>query len=230
MLCGGNANHWTRARKGSLRSDRTRAPLGRYVATEIFRNVDTTLVHAFSSTLRCYLPKTVANPFHVPRHSKLSIKLYRKNRGKHEKLLFTYGFWARTSPKYTNLVRTRRTAHWDLTRNPLSQRAGGLIVGVENGCDELCGGNANHWTRARKGSLRSDQARAKARSLRSDRASIPLGRYVATELKPKLGRYVATEIFRNVDTTLVHAFSSTLRCYLLKTVANPFHVPRHSKL
>ena len=39
--------------------------LGRYVATELFRNVDTTLVHAFSSTLRCYLPKTVANPFHV---------------------------------------------------------------------------------------------------------------------------------------------------------------------
>ncbi|KAF3539401.1 hypothetical protein F2Q69_00020376 [Brassica cretica] len=56
--------------------------LGRYVATELFRNIDTTLVDAFSSTLRCYLPKTVANPFHVPRHSKLSIKLYRKNRGK----------------------------------------------------------------------------------------------------------------------------------------------------
>ncbi|KAF2539617.1 hypothetical protein F2Q70_00005415 [Brassica cretica] len=60
-----------------------------------------------------------------------------------------------------------------------------------------------------------------------------LGRYVATELEPKLGRYVvterslgcyvATELFRNVDTTLVHAFSSTLRCYLPKTVANPFH-------
>ena len=55
---------------------------GRYVATELFRNVDTTLVHAFSSTLRCYLPKTVANPFHVSRHSKSSIKLYGKNRGK----------------------------------------------------------------------------------------------------------------------------------------------------
>ncbi|KAF3501340.1 hypothetical protein F2Q69_00042953 [Brassica cretica] len=61
--------------KGSLRINRTRAPLGhyvatefesklgryvatelekklgRYVATELFRNVDTTLVHAFSSTL-----------------------------------------------------------------------------------------------------------------------------------------------------------------------------------
>ncbi|KAF3603019.1 hypothetical protein F2Q69_00034386 [Brassica cretica] len=34
-LCGGNANHRTRSRKGSLRSDRTRAPLGRYVATEL---------------------------------------------------------------------------------------------------------------------------------------------------------------------------------------------------
>ncbi|CAF1825307.1 unnamed protein product [Brassica napus] len=74
-------------------------PLGRYVATELepklaraevrllrsdqalFQNIDTTLVHAFSSTLRCYLPKTVASPFHVPRYSKLSIKLYRKNRG-----------------------------------------------------------------------------------------------------------------------------------------------------
>ncbi|KAF3558177.1 hypothetical protein F2Q69_00012472 [Brassica cretica] len=56
--------------------------LGRYIATELFRNVDTTLVHAFSSTLRCYLPKTVTNPFHVPRHSKLSIELCCKNRGK----------------------------------------------------------------------------------------------------------------------------------------------------
>ncbi|KAF2619230.1 hypothetical protein F2Q68_00040186 [Brassica cretica] len=103
-----------------------------------------------------------------------------------------------------------------------------LIVGVENGCDEvnvqnpeeenekpsyekLCGGNASHRTRARKGSLRSDRTR------------VPLGRYVATELEPKFGRYVATELFRNVDTTLVHAFSSTLQCYLPKTVANPFH-------
>ena len=46
-------------------------------------------------------------------------------------------FWTRTSPKYTNLVRTRHTAHWDLTRNPRSQRAGGLTVGVENGYDEV---------------------------------------------------------------------------------------------
>ncbi|KAF2552903.1 hypothetical protein F2Q68_00034496 [Brassica cretica] len=58
---------------------------------------------------------------------------------------------------------------------------------------------------------------------------VPLGRYIATELEPKLGRYVATELFQNVDTTLVHAFLSTLRCYLPKTVANPFHISRHSK-
>ncbi|KAF2592940.1 hypothetical protein F2Q70_00043054 [Brassica cretica] len=64
-------------------------------------------------------------------------------------------------------------------------------------------------------SLRSDRVRAKAQSLRSDQTSIPLSRYVATEL------------FRNVDTTSVHAFSSTLRCYLPNTVANPSHVPRH---
>ncbi|KAF3595089.1 hypothetical protein DY000_02023964 [Brassica cretica] len=42
-------------------------------------------------------------------------------------------------------------------------------------------GNASHRTRARKGSLRSDQTR------------VPLGRYVAIELEPKLGRYVATK-------------------------------------
>ncbi|KAF3545443.1 hypothetical protein DY000_02007241 [Brassica cretica] len=99
-------------------------------------------------------------------------------------------------------------------------------------------------------SLRSDRVGAKVWSLRSDRTSIPLGRYVATELEsklgryvatelerpssclshyvatelePKFGRYVATELFQNVDTTLVHAFSSTLRCYLPKTIANPFH-------
>ncbi|KAF3611502.1 hypothetical protein DY000_02048697 [Brassica cretica] len=68
-----------------------------------------------------------------------------------------------------------------------------------------------------------------ARSLCSNRASVPLSRYVATELEPKLGRYEATELFRNVDPTLVHAFLSTLRCYLPKTVANPFHVSRNSK-
>ncbi|KAF2573328.1 hypothetical protein F2Q70_00003099 [Brassica cretica] len=34
-LCGGNTRHRTRARKGSLRSDRTRDPLDRYVATEL---------------------------------------------------------------------------------------------------------------------------------------------------------------------------------------------------
>ncbi|KAF3503504.1 hypothetical protein F2Q69_00043354 [Brassica cretica] len=64
----------------SLRSDQSSVPLGRYVATELFRNIDTTLVHAFSSTFRCYLPKTVANPFHVSRHSKSSIKLYGQKR------------------------------------------------------------------------------------------------------------------------------------------------------
>ncbi|KAG5400819.1 hypothetical protein IGI04_015426 [Brassica rapa subsp. trilocularis] len=35
----------------SLRSDRACVPFGRYVVTEIFRNVDTTRIHAFSSTL-----------------------------------------------------------------------------------------------------------------------------------------------------------------------------------
>ncbi|KAF3590612.1 hypothetical protein DY000_02021253 [Brassica cretica] len=69
-------------RRFGIRSDRASVPLGRYVATELFRNDDTTLVDAFSSTLQCYLPKTVPNPFHVSRHSKSSIKLYGKNRGK----------------------------------------------------------------------------------------------------------------------------------------------------
>ncbi|KAF3504074.1 hypothetical protein F2Q69_00042375 [Brassica cretica] len=34
-LCGGNTSHRTRARKGSLRSDRTRVPLGRCIAIEL---------------------------------------------------------------------------------------------------------------------------------------------------------------------------------------------------
>ena len=46
-------------------------------------------------------------------------------------------FRTRTSPKYTNLVRTRHTARWDLTRNSRSLRAGGLTIRVENGCDEV---------------------------------------------------------------------------------------------
>ena len=88
----------------------------------------------------------------------------------------------------------------------------------------------------------SHRTRAQRRSLCSTRTHVPLGRYVATELEPKLGRYVsteleprlgryvATELFRYIDTPLVHAFSSTLRCYLLKTVANPLHDPSPSKL
>ncbi|KAG5411092.1 hypothetical protein IGI04_007411 [Brassica rapa subsp. trilocularis] len=65
---------------------------------------------------------------------------------------------------------------------------------------------------------------SQTRSLRSDRASV-----LATGLEPKFDRYVATELFRNVDTTQVHAFSSNLRCYLPKTVANSVHVFRYSK-
>ncbi|KAF2531558.1 hypothetical protein F2Q70_00030313 [Brassica cretica] len=55
--------------------------------------------------------------------------------------------------------------------------------------EKLCGGNASHRTRARKGLLRSDQTRA------------PLGRYIVTEFEPRLNRYVATERpFRSVAT------------------------------
>ena len=46
-------------------------------------------------------------------------------------------FWTRTSPKYTNLVQTCHTTHWDLARNLRSQCAGGLTVGVKNGYDEV---------------------------------------------------------------------------------------------
>ncbi|KAF2576237.1 hypothetical protein F2Q70_00004226 [Brassica cretica] len=56
-------------------------------------------------------------------------------------------------------------------------------------------------------SLRSDQARTGARSLRSDRARTKVR---SLRSDRALGRYVATVLFRNVDTTLVHAFSSTL--------------------
>ncbi|KAF3563108.1 hypothetical protein DY000_02014495 [Brassica cretica] len=88
-------------------------------------------------------------------------------------------------------------------------------------------------------SVATDRARAEARSLLKPELGRyvatklepelepELGRYVATELEPKFGRYVATELFQNVDTKSVHAFSSTLRCYLLNTIANPSHIPRH---
>ncbi|KAF3601893.1 hypothetical protein F2Q69_00036652 [Brassica cretica] len=111
-----------------------------------------------------------------------------------------------------------------------------VSVGVENGYDEKKRESSDKSSKkivtqrpntCSARSLRSDRVRAKAQSLRSDQTSIPLGRYVATEIEPKFGRYVATELFRNVDTTSVHAFSSTLRCYLPNTVANPSHVPHH---
>ncbi|KAG5388800.1 hypothetical protein IGI04_030341 [Brassica rapa subsp. trilocularis] len=60
-----------------------RATLGRYVATESLRSdrasrpssSETTPVHAFSSNLQCYLPKTVASSVYDFRYSKSSIKL-----------------------------------------------------------------------------------------------------------------------------------------------------------
>ncbi|KAG5388450.1 hypothetical protein IGI04_029991 [Brassica rapa subsp. trilocularis] len=112
---------------------------------------------------------------------------------------------------------------------------------------------------AKARSLRCDRARAKARSLRSDRALVPLGRYVATDcpsrsvelgqarllrsdrafvpldryvttgLEQKFGRCVATELFRNVETTPVHALSSNLQCWLSKTVASSVYFFRYSK-
>ena len=66
----------------SLCSDRAHARFDHYEAIELSQNVDTTRIHAFSSTLLCYLPKTIAEPFHVSRHSKSLIILYDKNRRK----------------------------------------------------------------------------------------------------------------------------------------------------
>ncbi|CDY07308.1 BnaC05g26700D [Brassica napus] len=49
-LCGGNTRHRTRARKRSLRNDRTRVPFGRYIATEHpFRSVATQRPNACSA-------------------------------------------------------------------------------------------------------------------------------------------------------------------------------------
>ncbi|KAF3488882.1 hypothetical protein F2Q69_00053612 [Brassica cretica] len=127
-------------------------------------------------------------------------------------------FWTRTSPKYTNLVRTRHTAHWNLARNPRSQRAGGLTVGVKNGYDEVnvqipeeekrrnllrqtLFRNRFFFTRSFAEETRVIGQRARKGSLRNDQTRAPLGRYVATEFEPMLGRYVATEHpFRSVAT------------------------------
>ncbi|KAF3589011.1 hypothetical protein F2Q69_00030196 [Brassica cretica] len=170
-------------------------------------------------------------------------------------------FWTRNSPKYTNIVRTRHTAHWDLTRNPCSQRAGGLTVGVENGYDEVnvqipevqnvetffeIDSSLRKALRRKRESLDKSlkmvatqrQNACSVRSLRNERAT-SRGRLLRNDRATARGRSLRSdqafaqailELFRNVDTTLVHAFSSILRCYLPKTVANPFHVPRHSKL
>uniref|UniRef100_A0A0D3CG23 Uncharacterized protein n=1 Tax=Brassica oleracea var. oleracea TaxID=109376 RepID=A0A0D3CG23_BRAOL len=53
-LCGGNTRHRTRARKRSLRNDRTRVPFGRYIATEHpFRSVATQRPNACSARSLC---------------------------------------------------------------------------------------------------------------------------------------------------------------------------------
>ncbi|KAF2609987.1 hypothetical protein F2Q70_00011485 [Brassica cretica] len=80
-------------------------------------------------------------------------------------------FRTRTSPKYTNLVRTRHTTGSDRSEydNRNTDEPSSVITLLPH----------MHAVR----SLRSDRARAEARSLRSDRAFVPLGRYVATELE-----------------------------------------------
>ncbi|KAF3564757.1 hypothetical protein DY000_02016922 [Brassica cretica] len=68
--------------------------------------------------------------------------------------------------------------------------------------ENICGGNASHRTRARKGSLRSDQTRAL------------LGRYVATELEPRLSFYVATELEPELGRYVVNELESELGRYV----------------
>ncbi|KAF3602944.1 hypothetical protein F2Q69_00036977 [Brassica cretica] len=53
-------------------------------------------------------------------------------------------------------------------------------------------GNASHQTKARKGSLRSDQTGVALGRYVATELEQELCRYVATELEPKLGRYVAS--------------------------------------
>ncbi|KAF3599416.1 hypothetical protein F2Q69_00036982 [Brassica cretica] len=113
----------------SLRSDRACVPFIRYVATKLFQNFDTTQVHALSSTLRCYLPKTIANPFHVFRHSKSSIKLDGKNHrnanfGSHS--LALEGGWVRINltRNHITLSQTCQTDDADNVQTPLNGGSG----------------------------------------------------------------------------------------------------------
>ncbi|KAF3555533.1 hypothetical protein F2Q69_00013432 [Brassica cretica] len=123
-----------------------------------------------------------------------------------ENLSMRMNFWTRTSPKYTNLVRTRHTAHWDLIRNPRSQRAGRLTVGVENGYDEVNVQIPEEENETRvigqeleKGSLRSDRTRALVGRYVATELLLELGHYIATKYRLELGRYVATELEPELD-------------------------------
>ncbi|KAF3599463.1 hypothetical protein F2Q69_00034463 [Brassica cretica] len=59
----------------SLRSDRARTRLGRYVVTVLSQNVDTPGIHALS-----YLPRAMAKPSFFSHHSKPLVKLYDNKR------------------------------------------------------------------------------------------------------------------------------------------------------
>ncbi|KAG5388713.1 hypothetical protein IGI04_030254 [Brassica rapa subsp. trilocularis] len=64
--------------------------------------------------------------------------------------------------------------------------------------------------------------------IRSDRALVSLGRYVATGLEPKFGHCVAIEPFRtSIRHQSLHS-RQTFECYLPKTVASSVHVSRYS--
>ncbi|KAF2574134.1 hypothetical protein F2Q70_00003354 [Brassica cretica] len=90
-------------------------------------------------------------------------------------------------------VATERNARSFATWRPSGTDARSLrsdrawLVATELGSSSVAT-NAKHRTRAREGSLRSDQTR------HNNQTPILVGCYVASELEPELGRYVGTEL------------------------------------
>ncbi|KAG5388714.1 hypothetical protein IGI04_030255 [Brassica rapa subsp. trilocularis] len=185
----------------SLRSDRARAKLGRYVATE----------HPSRS-------RPSDRPARSLRSDRAIVPLGRYVATKLEPKL---GRYVATERSFRSVAPDRARAKARSLRSDRAIVLLGRYVATElsqardRAIVPLGRYVATELSQAR--SLRSDRARAKARSLRSDRALVSLGRYIATGLEPKFSRCVAIEPFRtSIRHQSLHS-RQTFECYLPKT-------------
>ncbi|KAG5373573.1 hypothetical protein IGI04_043108, partial [Brassica rapa subsp. trilocularis] len=202
-----------------LRSDRARAKLGRYVATDPPPRSSPLVGNPATSDQ--------PSPTRSLRSDRAIVPLCRYVATELEPKLGRYVATERSSRSRPS-DRSARSLRSDRARaKARSQRSDRAFVPLGRYV-------ATELSQAR--SLRSDRAivplgryvatERSSRSVATDRALVSLGRYIATGLEPKFGRWVAIEPFRtSIRHQSLHS-RQTFECYLPKTVASSVHKPR----